>query len=72
MEGLGDAPRSGRPLTHGPEVRARLIAKACARPEATAQGQRRERLTYEELGEAVGMSASQAHAILSARRSSRT
>ena len=29
LEGLSDAPRSGAPLTHGPEVRARLIPKAC-------------------------------------------
>jgi transposase len=65
LEGLGDAPRSGRPLTHGPEVRARLIAKACTRPEPTPEGARRGRWTYEELGEAVGMSGSQAHVVLS-------
>ncbi len=64
MAGLSDAPRSGRPLTHGPEVRARLIAKACTRPPETESGQRRDRWTYEELGAEVGMSASQAHAIL--------
>jgi transposase len=65
IEGLRDAPRSGPPLTHGPERRALLIAKACTRPEATAEGARRERWTYEQLGEAVGMSGSQAHVILS-------
>ena len=64
LEGLGDAPRSGRSLTHGPEVRAKLIAKACTRPEPTAEGARRERWTYEELGAEVGMSGSRAHAIL--------
>jgi transposase len=64
MEGLRDAPRSGAPLTHGPETRALLIAKACTRPPDTESGQRRERWTYEELGEAVGMSGSQAHVIL--------
>ena len=32
IEGLRDAPRSGAPLTHGPETRALLIAKACTRP----------------------------------------
>lgn len=37
IEGLTDAPRSGAPLTHGPETRALLIAKACTRPEPTAQ-----------------------------------
>ena len=65
LEGLRDAPRSGAPLTHGPQTRARLIAKACTRPPATSEGQRRERWTYEELGGEVGMSGSQAHVILS-------
>lgn len=65
IEGLRDAPRSGAPLTHGPETRALLIAKACTRPEPTEEGARRERWTYRELGEAVGMSESQAHVILS-------
>ncbi|MGO9956688.1 MAG: helix-turn-helix domain-containing protein, partial [Solirubrobacteraceae bacterium] len=35
IEGLTDAPRSGRPLTHGPQKRALLIAKACTRPPQT-------------------------------------
>jgi transposase len=65
IEGLRDAPRSGAPLTHGPESRALLIAKACTRPEPTKAGARRERWRYEELGQEVGMSGSQAHAILS-------
>jgi transposase len=65
IEGLRDAPRPGAPLTHGPETRALLIAKACTRPEPTAEGARRERWTYEQLGAAVGMSGSQAHVILS-------
>jgi len=64
LEGLKDASRSGAPLTHGPEARARLIAKACTRPPETESGQRRERWTYEQLGVAVGMSGSQAHVIL--------
>lgn len=64
MDGLRDRPRSGRPLTHAAQTRALLIAKACTRPPATAQGQRRERWTYRELGEAVGMSESQAHVVL--------
>jgi transposase len=64
LEGLKDAPRSGAPLTHGPQTRALLIAKACTRPEPTAEGARRERWTYEQLGAEVGMSASQAHVIL--------
>jgi transposase len=65
LAGLRDAPRSGAPLTHGPETRALLIAKACTRPPEIESGQRRERWTYEELGAAVGMSGSQAHVILS-------
>ena len=65
IAGLRDAPRPGPPLTHGPEVRALLIAKACTRPPATPEGARQERWTYEQLGEAVGMSGSQAHVILS-------
>ena len=64
IEGLHDAPRPGPPLTHGPEVRALLIAKACTRPPETPEGARQERWTYEQLGAAVGMSGSQAHAIL--------
>jgi transposase len=65
MDGLRDAPRSGRPLTYGPEERALLIAKACTRPPETESGQRRERWTHRQLGEAVGISESQAHVILS-------
>lgn len=64
IAGLRDAPRPGPPLTHGPETRALLIAKACTRPPATPEGARQERFTYQQLGEAVGMSGSQAHAIL--------
>ena len=64
MSGLGDAPRSGAPLTHGPQTRALLIAKACTRPDPSEEGARRERWTYEELGREVGMSGSQAHVIL--------
>ena len=65
IEGLRDAPRSGAPLTHGPQTRALLIAKACTRPQPTEEGASRERWTYEELGREVGMSGSQAHVILS-------
>jgi transposase len=66
LDGLDDAPRPGRPLVHGPEVRARLIALACTRPAETPEGMRRERWTHGELAEQVGMSESQAHAILRA------
>jgi transposase len=66
LAGLRDAPRPGRPLVHGPETRARLIALACTRPGESENGLRRERWTHRELGEQVGMSESQAHAILRA------
>ena len=65
MEGLRDAPRSGAPLTHGPG------SGHCCSPRRAPGGGRprrargRERWTYRELGEAVGMSGSQAHVILS-------
>ncbi|MGB0095416.1 MAG: IS630 family transposase, partial [Solirubrobacteraceae bacterium] len=65
IEGLKDAPRSGAPLTHGPQTRALLIAKACTRSDASEEGVRRERWTYEQLDREVGMSGSQAHVILS-------
>ena len=63
LPALRDAPRPGRPLVHGAEVRAKLIALACTRPPATPEGLRRERWTHRELGEQVGMSESQAHEI---------
>ena len=66
LAGLADAPRTGRPLVHGPQTRARLIALACTRPGGNESGLRRERWTHRELGEQVGMSESQAHAILRA------
>jgi len=64
LEGLSDLPRPGKPLVHGAEVRARLIAKACTRPEPTPEGVRRERWTYQELADEVGLSCSHAHSIL--------
>ncbi len=65
ISGLGDLPRSGKPLVYSQADRARLIAKACTRPPETPEGAQQERWTYEQLGEAVGMSGSQAHVILS-------
>lgn len=62
---LCDLPRSGKPLVFSQADRARLIAKACTRPPETPEGAQQERWTYEQLGAAVGMSASHAHAILS-------
>lgn len=66
LDGLRDRPKTGRPLTHGPEVRAKLIALACTRPPDTPEGVRRERWTHAELAAQVGMSESQAHVILRA------
>ncbi len=66
LAGLRDRPKSGRPLTHRSEVRAKLIALACTRPPDTAEGVRRARWTHAELAAQVGMSESQAHAILRA------
>ncbi len=64
IAGLGDLPRSGKPLIYSQQDRARLIAKACTRPPETGEGAQQERWTYEQLGAAVGMSASHAHVIL--------
>ena len=64
LDGLRDRPKTGRPLTHGHEVRAKLIALACTRPPDTPEGVRRERWTHAELAAQVGMSQSQAHEIL--------
>jgi transposase len=66
LAGLRDAARPGRPLVHGPQVRARLIALACTRPPETPEGLRRTRWTHSELAAQVGMSESQAHEILRA------
>ena len=64
IAGLSDLARSGKPLVYSQADRARLIAKACTRPPETPEGAQQERWTYEQLGEAVGMSGSQAHTIL--------
>ena len=64
LEGLRELPKSGRPLNQEDAKRAKLIALACTRPTETAEGLRRERWTYAELAEAVGISRSRAHAIL--------
>jgi transposase len=64
IAGLRDLPRSGKPLIYSQADRARLIAKACTRPPQTPEGAQQERWTYEQLGQAVGMSRAQAHTIL--------
>jgi len=64
LAGLRDRAKSGRPLTHDQATRAKLVALACTRPPETDEGLRRERWTYAQLGEAVGISRSRAHAIL--------
>src|SRR5262249_27390031 len=63
LAGLRDAPRSGRPLVHGRETRARLIALACTRPGESETGLRRERWTRRGGGGGGGMWESQAPAI---------
>src|SRR3970040_1782789 len=49
LAGLSDAPRPGRPLVHGPEVRAKLVALACPRPPATPPGLRGQLWAAREL-----------------------
>jgi len=66
LDGLRDKPKSGRPLTHGQEIRAKLIALACTRPPDTAEGVRRERWTHRQLADMGGMSESRAHVFLRA------
>ena len=66
LAGLRDAPRPGRPLVHGPQVRARLIALACTRPPETAEGLRRDALDASRAGRAGRDGESQAHEILRA------
>ena len=61
LAGLQDLERPGRPLVHGRDVRAQLVALALTRPPDT-----RQRWTHRELAERVGMSESQVHAILRA------
>lgn len=66
LAGLQDLERPGRPPVHGRDVRARLLALALSRPPENGRGPRRDRWTYRELAEHVGMSESQVHAILRA------
>jgi transposase len=54
ISGLGDLPRSGKPLVYSQADRARLIAKACTRPPETPEGAQQERWTYEQLGRRSG------------------
>jgi transposase len=63
LAGLHDHERPGRPLVHGREVRAHLVALASTRPPER-EGSRRDRWTLRELADRVGMSESQVHAIL--------
>jgi transposase len=65
LDGLQDLERPGRPLVHGHEVRARLMALAMTKPPEESSGPRR-RWTHRELAERVGTSESQVHAILRA------
>ena len=66
MKGLRDTPRSGGPLTHGAGDQSVVDREGVHPPTADrVRAARRERWTTEELGEEVGISASQAHVILS-------
>ena len=71
IEGLRDAPRPGPPLTHGPEVRALLIAKACTRPPDTPEGRARSAGPTSSLARRSGCQAPKRTRSLPERRSSR-
>ena len=62
LEGLRDAPRSGRPLRHDAETRHRVQTRVCQQPED--QG----RWTVRTLASEVGLPASTVHAMLVAAK----
>ena len=59
LDGLKDAPRSGKPLTISAETRAKVIELACSKP-----GEGYSRWSQRRLAEEVGISQSQVHRIL--------
>lgn len=59
IEGLKDAPRSGKPATISAEQKATVIQKACEKPEGGYTNWSQKRI-----GEEVGISQSQVHLIL--------
>ena len=62
MEGLRDAPRSGRPPKHDFTVRQRVQTRVCQQPEA------RSRWTVRTLAAELGLPASTVHAMLVAAK----
>ena len=65
IAGLGDLPRSGKPLIYSQEDQGEADREGVHASAETPEGAQQERWTYEQLGATVGMSASQAHVILS-------
>ena len=59
LDGLKDAPRSGKPLTISAKTRAKVIELACSDP-----GEGYSRWSQRRLAEKVGISQSQVHRIL--------
>ncbi len=62
IEGLRDAPRSGRPPRHGEEVRLKVQTRVCQKPEAQS------RWSVRTLAAELGLPASTVHSILVAAK----
>ena len=62
IEGLRDAPRSGRPPKHGAEIRHQVQTRVCQQPEDQS------RWTVRTLSAELGLSASTVHAMLVAAK----
>ena len=58
LEGLRDAPRSGRPVQHGPEVWQKVQTRVCQQPEFLS------RWSVRTLAREVGLSRSTVHRML--------
>jgi transposase len=63
LEGLKDAPRSGKPRKITPEQKALVIEKACTKPEAGYTNWSQSRIAKE-----IGISQSRVHQILKKTR----
>lgn len=61
LEGLKDAPRSGKPAKYGEEDKARVIQLACSKPEGGYSNHSQRRIAQK-----VGISQTQIHRILKA------
>src|SRR5271167_1494478 len=62
LEGLRDAPRSGRPLKHAADVRHKLQARVCQQPDDQS------RWTVRTLAAELGLPASTVHTMLVAAK----